>query len=182
MAERRAIGYLGFFAAVILILGVGVVAAQSPGGGATGGTASADESEVVRLDQKIADAVVAGDVAFIDAVLDANFIMVHGDGWTSGGKPLLTDDKKAFLRRVASKQYKVIAFDSVKAEMHGDVAITYGRYVATNTSVAQDPSRAWFSVWFERVFAKRDGRWIYLSHRTVHGPTYGPDRQSVSDK
>jgi hypothetical protein len=26
------------------------------------------------------------------------------------------------------------------------------------------------SVWFERVYAKQNGRWMYLSHRTVHGP------------
>jgi hypothetical protein len=32
------------------------------------------------------------------------------------------------------------------------------------------------------VFAKRNGRWFYLSHRTVHGPTYGADRPSVNDK
>jgi hypothetical protein len=29
---------------------------------------------------------------------------------------------------------------------------------------------------------ERDGHWLYVSHRTVHGPTYGPDRKSVSDK
>ena len=54
--------------------------------------------------------------------------------------------------------------------MHGDIAITYGQYRARNKSVA--PDRGAFTVWFERVYAFRDGRWQYLSHRTVHGPTY----------
>jgi hypothetical protein len=30
------------------------------------------------------------------------------------------------------------------------------------------------SVWFERVYAKRNGQWQFLSHRTVHGPTVSP--------
>ncbi len=30
------------------------------------------------------------------------------------------------------------------------------------------------SIWYERVWAKRDGRWIFLSHRTVHGPSLAP--------
>lgn len=59
----------------------------------------------------------------------ADFVMVHGDGWTNGGKPLATDTKETMLQRVKSKYYDVIDFDSVKAEMHGDIAITYGRYI-----------------------------------------------------
>jgi hypothetical protein len=27
-------------------------------------------------------------------------------------------------------------------------------------------------VWFERVYTRRNGQWQYVSHRTVHGPTY----------
>jgi hypothetical protein len=53
--------------------------------------------------------------------------------------------------------------------MHGDIAITYGRYIAQNR-IADPAKGAWFSVWFERVYAKRDGHWLYVSHRTVHGP------------
>ena len=45
------------------------------------------------------------------------------------------------------------------------VAITYGRYRAHNK--AGDPGRREFTVWFERVYARRDGRWQFLSHRTV---------------
>ena len=69
---------------------------------------------------------------------------------------------------------------AVKVEMHGDLAITYGRYVGNIPSSGE--GRAWFAVWYEKIYAKRYGRWLYLSHRTVHGATYGLDRQSVSDK
>jgi hypothetical protein len=158
----------------------GVVIAVFVTGGLTLAS-SPDEVEVLALDQKIADAVVRGDTEYVYKVTPDDFVMVHGDGWTNGAKPLLTDSKASLLGRVTAKYYDVIAFDSVKAEMHGDVAITYGRYVA-HTSGGDDPSKRWFAVWFERVYAKRNGKWIYLSHRTVHGPTYGADRAAVQNK
>jgi hypothetical protein len=109
------------------------------------------EAEVLRLDQKIADAVTHGDTAYVSSVTPADFVMVHGDGWTNGGKPLATDTKETMLQRVTSKYYEVIDFDSVKAEMHGDIAITYGRYIAHTTSGGASDKR-WFSVWYERVY------------------------------
>ena len=148
-------------------------AAESP--------ASTDAAaEVLAFERAMEAAVVRGDVAYVDRVSSPDLTFTHGDGWTTGGKPLLVDDRKSFLKRVENKQYNVRDLDSVKVEMHGDIAITYGRYVAQNRT--GDSDKAWFAVWFERVYAKRDGRWLYVSHRTVHGPTYGPDRQSVSDK
>jgi hypothetical protein len=142
--------------------------------------ATADEAEILTLDQKIASAVVRGDTPYVDGMTSSDFVMVHGDGWTYGGKPLSTDTKESMLKRVTSRYYDVLDFDSVKAEMHGDIAITYGRYLA---HVPGNPAeRAWFAVWYERVYAKRGGRWQYLSHRTVQGPTYGSDRQYVREK
>jgi hypothetical protein len=138
-----------------------------------------NEAEVLTLDQKIANAVVHGDTSYVSSVTSSDFVMVHGDGWTKGGKPLSVDTKDSMLSRVNSKYYDVLDFDSVMAEMHGNIAITYGRYIAHRA--VGDPNTAWFSVWFERVYAKRDGRWIYLSHRTVHGPTYGAERRAVAD-
>jgi hypothetical protein len=138
------------------------------------------DSDVLALDQTIANAVVRGDTPYVSSVTSTDFVMVHGDGWTNGGQPLSVDTKDDMLGRVTSRYYDVLDFDSVKAEMHGDVLVTYGRYIAHRT--VGDPAKAWFSVWFERVYAKRDGRWIYLSHRTVHGPTYGAERRTVSNK
>ena len=133
-------------------------------------------AEVLALEQKIEEAVVRGDVAFVDRVTAGDFSFVHGDGWTTGGRPLMSDDKAAFLKRVADKEYLVHDLDNVKVEMHGDVAITYGRYVSLfmpqNRNTA-NPGRL-NSIWFERVYAKRNGEWQFLSHRTVHGPTVSP--------
>jgi hypothetical protein len=140
----------------------------------------AGAAEVLAFERAMEAAVVRGDVAYVERVSAPDLSFTHGDGWTTGGKPLLVDDRASFLKRVENKQYNARDLDSVKVEMHGNIAITYGRYVAQNRT--GDPTKSWFSVWFERVYEKRDGHWLYVSHRTVHGPTYGPDRQSVSDK
>jgi hypothetical protein len=141
---------------------------------------SKDVAEVLELEEAIGAAIVRGDAATFDRETSSDFVMIHGDNWTRGGKPVLVDDKNSFMKRVASRSYAVHDFDSVKVEMHGDVAITYGRYIGNIPSSGE--GRAWFAVWYEKVYAKRDGRWMYLSHRTVHGATYGLNRESVSDK
>ncbi len=146
--------------------------AQLPHPDAADAAAAAD---VLALEQKIEAAVVRGDVAFVDGVLSADFRFVHGDGWTTGGKPLVEDDKAAFLKRVAEKEYLVHDLDSVKAEVHGDVVITYGRYVSLYVPRNRSGNPGQLnSIWFERVYARRDGQWKFLSHRTVHGPTVSP--------
>jgi hypothetical protein len=136
----------------------------------------AEAAQVLALERKIEDAVIRGDVAFVSSVMASDFSFVHGDGWTTGGRPLAQDDRAAFLKRVADKEYLVHDLDSVKVEMHGDIAITYGRYVSLylpkNRNNA-NPGRL-NSIWFERVYAKRNDQWQFLSHRTVHGPTVSP--------
>ena len=62
--------------------------------------------------------------------------------------------------------------------MHGNVAVTYGRYVGHIPS--SRAGRTWFSVWFLKVYAKRDGQWMYLSHRTVDGANYGLSREDLN--
>lgn len=137
-------------------------------------------AEVLAFERAMEAAVVRGDVAYVDRVSAPDLTFTHGDGWTTGGKPLGVDDRQSFLKRVENKQYNLRDLDSVQVEMHGDIAITYGRYVAQNRT--GDPGQSWFSVWFERVYVKRNGHWLFVSHRTVHGPTYGPDRLSVRDR
>jgi ketosteroid isomerase-like protein len=144
------------------------------------GDTSPAAMEVIAFEKSMEAAVVRGDVSAVRDMLADDFVMVHGDGWIAGGKPLLEDNKESFLKRVENKQYLAREISTVKAEMHGDTAVLYGQYVSEN-SPGGTP-RSWFSVWYERVYAKRNGKWMFLSHRTVHGPTYGPDRDSVANK
>jgi hypothetical protein len=139
-----------------------------------------DSADVLQLERQIGVAIVNGDAAFYDRVTADDFMMTHSDRWTTGGKPLLVDDKASFRKRIENRSYVSMDFDSVKVEMHGEVAITYGRYVSNMRGVA--PDRAWFSVWYEKVYARRNGQWTYLSHRTVRGATYGLTREAVADQ
>jgi hypothetical protein len=172
---------------LLLIALVAAVAAwsQVPGGPAAAKSEGAvsvspEEAAVLDLEKQIGEAIVQGDIAFFNRVTADDFVMTHSDKWTIGQKPLLVDDKTSFGKRITNRSYLTYNLDSVKIEMHGDIAVTYGRYVASMRNVP--PERVWFSVWYEKVYAKRNGQWIYLSHRTVNGANYGLDRASVSNR
>src|SRR5215471_15516833 len=73
---------------------------------------SADAAaEVLGLERAMEAAVVRGDVAYVESVSAPDLSFTHGDGWTTGGKPLLVDDRKSFLARVQNKQYNVRDLD-----------------------------------------------------------------------
>src|SRR6516164_3657359 len=93
-------------------------------------------AQVLELERNIGAAICRGDVALYDRVTADDFVMTHSDRWTTGGKPLLVDDKASFRKRIENHSYVSMDFDSVRVEMHGDVAITYGRYVSNMRGVA----------------------------------------------
>jgi len=144
---------------------------------------SPDEAELLKIDQRFAGFFTQGDTRSAAEGTSADFVMVDDEGWTRGQQPLSIDTNQTVLQRVAGKHYDVLDFDHVQVELHGDVAITAGRYLAHTTgSDKASPDRAWSAAWFVRVYQKRNGQWTWLSHRTVHGPTYGASREAVSDK
>src|SRR5207247_1973769 len=116
---------------------------------------SKEAAEVLEIEKAIGAAIVRGDAAYFDSATSSDFVMVHGDGWTRGGTPTLVDDKNSFMKRIAGHSYAAHDFDSVKVEMHGDVAITYGRYVGNIPSSGE--GRAWFAVWYEKIYAHLAG-------------------------
>ena len=154
-----------------LLLAGGVILAASAVTSAQGAHGVA--ADVLAFERAIEAAVVRGDVAFVDAATAPTFTFTHGDGWTTGGAPLRVDTRADWMATVAKAPYASRALDSVKTEVHGDVVITYGRYVGKFKDAA--PGRRTFTVWYERVYARRDGTWQYLSHRTVDGPIYEKD-------
>jgi len=138
--------------------------------GSSSATVSDAAAQVLAFERDMEAAVVRGDVAFLDRACTDDFSFTHGDGWTTGGAPLRVENKAQWLSSVSKAPYLFRHLESVQVELHGDIAITYGQYRA-RYKVAE-PGREEFTVWFERVYVRRDGRWQYVSHRTVHGPTY----------
>ena len=166
---------LRVFAAAVLVAvcGVALTPAQTkpPHEGGVRTIEPADPTaEVIQFEKDIEVAVVRGDVEFLDRACAPDFSFTHGDGWTTGKPPLRVENKAQWLASVGKAPYLSRDLDSVQVERHGDIVITYGRYRARNK--AASPGRTEFIVWFERVYAWRNGRWQYLSHRTVNGPTY----------
>jgi uncharacterized protein DUF4440 len=132
-------------------------------------------AEVLAFERQMEAAVVRGDVKYLDRVLSPDFIFTHGDGWTSGGAPLKVDTKATWLAYVAKQPppYFYRELDHVQVELHGNIALTIGRYLYLPQSNNPQPGHMY--VWFERVYAKQNGEWKHLSHRTVKGPVREDD-------
>ena len=149
-----------------------------PGVPAPGAADAAKIAEVMAFEKQCDDAAVKGDVAFLERALSSDFVMTHGDGWTTGGAPLKVDTKATWLAYVGQKPlpYVYRNLDSVRVELHGDVAITIGRYRYLPRTNSPSPASSHFYVWFERLYAKHGDQWQFLSHRTVKGPVREEDR------
>ena len=152
-------------AVAVLACTAGPLAQESPRSNAAADTAN----EVLELERQIEAAVLRADVEFLDRVCGSDFTYTHGDGWTTGGAVRGVDRRAEWLASLPGR-YSQREVDSQQVELHGDVAITMGRVRARSGPSGSAP-RA-FSFWYLRVYAHRDGRWQYLSHRTVHGPVY----------
>ena len=178
---------------VVLLVAVGVISAQQPqpspsvpvassasvppGVPAPGAAEAGAIADVMAFEKQCDDAAVKGDVAFLERALSRDFVMTHGDGWTTGGAPLKVDTKATWLAYVGKQPlpYVYRRLDSVQVELHGDVAITIGRYRYLPRTNSPTPGRSHLYVWFERVYARQGGQWRFLSHRTVKGPVREED-------
>jgi hypothetical protein len=59
------------------------------------------------------------------------------------------------------------------AERSGtSLVLVVSALLMTTTHARAQPGHREFTVWFERVYVRRDGRWLYVSHRTVNDPSY----------
>ena len=146
----------------------------------TAATATGPAAEVLALEQKIEAATVKGDTAFAETILSSDFHFRHGDGWTRGEKTGgMEDDRAAFMKRIADKEYLVHDLDGTRIEMHGDLAITWGRYVSLfmpkNRNNAA-PGRL-TTIPHERVWANAMGVAMARMNRVARTPPAGADPQ-----
>jgi hypothetical protein len=180
------------FIFLFLLTVVGSISAQQPkspvavppGVPAPSAADAARIAEVMAFEKQCDDAAVKGDVAFLERALSSDFVMTHGDGWTTGGAPLKVDTKATWLAYVGKQPppYVYRNLDSIQVELHGDIAITIGRYRYLPRTTSPNPTSGHLYVWFERLYAKRGAQWQFLSHRTVKGPVREDDDQRTSTK
>lgn len=145
-------------------------------------TDAATIAEVLAFEKEMEAAVVRGDVKFLDRALTSDFIFTHGDGWTTGGAPLKVDTKASWLAYVVKQPppYLYRELDHVQVELHGNVALTIGRYLYLPNSGNPQAAKEHLYVWFERVYIKQNGEWKHASHRTVKGPVREADEPAAN--
>jgi uncharacterized protein DUF4440 len=139
-------------------------------------------ADVLAFEKDMEAAVVRGDVKFLERALTPDFIFTHGDGWTTGGAPLKVDTKASWLAYVAKQPAPYIyrELDHVQVELHGNVALTIGRYLYLPNGNNPQPAKDHLYVWFERVYIKQNGEWKHASHRTVKGPVREADEPAAN--
>jgi hypothetical protein len=113
------------------------------------------EQELIDLQQRIDDAVVAGDLAFLQDAYATDFRFKHGTGHVDGKESWLKGvekNKGSYVSRVHSDG---------EAEIHGDVGVVAGKL-----KVVRKDNHG-YVLTYVRVFARHDGRWQMITHRTV---------------
>ena len=120
----------------------------------------ADQAELIEIEKAIAAAVVNLDFETMDRTYADEFVFFHSTGVIEG-----KDDWLTKLRN-GEAVYTARIVDSLEVDFHGGTAITSGRIHLKTKSV--DPQRREFTVWYYRIYEKRDGRWQMLSHRSLH--------------
>ena len=118
-----------------------------------------DASDLVAIEKSLAMSVVDLDFETLDRVYADDFVFAHSTGVVE-----TKDDWFRFLRE-NERFYTFRSVDSIKVELHGDIAVTDGRIHIKTRS--EDPKRKEFTVWYIRVYERRDGDWQLISHRSV---------------
>lgn len=134
--------------AVVLSFAVGVVQAQSD--------RLADSLGLVRLNQQIDDYVVSRNVKGLDSLYASDFVFSHGSGRVEG--------KSNWLVSVGRNDYPKRQHDSVKVELHGDIALLKGIMLIERKGKDKTDR---YQLRYIRLYAIRQHRWQLVSHSTT---------------
>ena len=123
----------------------------------------ADVEVLKALDRAIQEASVTGDAPLLERHLADDFAFTHFGGQR--------DDKAHWLglARRNPRPYLQRAVSEQQVERHGDVALVLGRLdVRTPPRPGQAEARpSCYSLRYLHAYARRDGRWLFLSHHTT---------------
>ena len=133
---------------------------------------TADAIAVLELDKQSELALPKMDVDFLDKAWSSDMTFTHGDAWTNHNVRGNLNTKAQWLGAIKNSngQYVWKQANSQRIEMHGDIAIVQGRSSGRLKTATKD-----YEIWYLRVYAKRDGRWQLVTHKTVKGPQDATD-------
>ena len=134
-------------------------------------SASVDSAAIAALEQRIENAVVAREVAFLDSAYAPDFRFKHSTGDL--------DTRAEWVASVQQSRFDSRQVDSLDVELHGDVALTTGRLHVRrrpdDPGWATNPRWREYTVRYARVYVRRAGRWRLLTHHST-GESFGPLR------
>ena len=141
---------------VVALCSVLAVAAEQPGDAAT---------VIARLEQRLAQAWVQRDHAFIDNLLAADWSVIDASGAVLTKQQVL-DQTFASTER----QIDTMTIDELVVRIVGDAAIATGRTRASGTYQGRSGTA---TLRFTDVFVRRDGRWVIVAS---HASSVAPPR------
>lgn len=127
------------------------------------GQAPAADPALADLDRRLQEAAVNGDAALLERHMADDFLFTHFGGsqdrkadWVERARQV----PRPYLRRAVSEQ---------AVESHGDVALVLGRLDVRVPARPQQgqPQPACYALRYAHVYARREGRWMFLSHHTM---------------
>jgi ketosteroid isomerase-like protein len=113
-------------------------------------TTGDDQREVRELEDRIAAAVVARDVGFVERVWAEEFVYTGVRGEVKKKADILAEIKAGEL------VFDVLKFDDVRVQVYGDAAVATGRATTKGRS-PQGVISGEFR--YTRVYVKREGKW-----------------------
>lgn len=118
--------------------------------------AQQDSIFIVDLNQQTDDYVVQKNIASLEKIYADDFVFSHGSGKVEG--------KAGWLKSAGKGLFISRKHDSVKVELHREVAIAKGKLTVVKNNKEKTDR---YHLYYIRVYAKRNGAWQMISHNTT---------------
>jgi ketosteroid isomerase-like protein len=143
---------------LILIAGI---AATAPGSAKVDDRQDARaEREIRALEAQLSRAVVAGDRAFFERVLAADFTHISHAGKFKTRAEWMAEEKvenRQGKPQAGKTTYEAFDVDDLAVRIYGETAVVTGRSTPKGRNARGEPIRGQYR--FLRVWVQRDGRW-----------------------
>lgn len=115
--------------------------------------------QVDEINQLIDNAVVAKDIEKLKKYYADDFVFTHGTGLIDSKESWISD-----IQRMGDAKFVSREHDSTTVELHGDVAIIFGKLSVARE--AKQQIRRYY-LQYVRVYARRNKVWQMISHKTT---------------
>lgn len=122
------------------------------------------EKELDDLNRKIDQAVVDKNIAFLKKHYAEDFVFTHSTGTIDSKDSWINN-----IEKMGNEKFLSRAHDSTKVEMHGDVAIIFGK-LSVERQGKEKISK--YALHYVRVFAIRNRVWQMICHKSTDEVRY----------